>query len=101
PSSSRTATAPTRLGEFLATGLPVWVNAGIGDVDEIVQNGDHPVGVIVGQFEDHVLELAARSLVTLAEERSTRARCRTLAEERFSSDAAIEQYSRIYEELAR
>jgi glycosyltransferase involved in cell wall biosynthesis len=101
PSSSRTATAPTRLGEFLATGLPVWVNAGIGDVDEIVQNGDHPVGVIVGQFEDHVLERAARSLVTLAEERSTRALCRTLAEERFSSDVATEQYSRIYEELAR
>ncbi|MEQ9209860.1 MAG: hypothetical protein RLN96_08475, partial [Pseudomonadales bacterium] len=38
PVFSKKASAPTKLGEFLARGIPCLTNAGVGDVDEILQS---------------------------------------------------------------
>ena len=42
------ANSPTKFAEYLARGLPILTNAGIGDSDEILQQ--ERVGVIVEEF---------------------------------------------------
>lgn len=48
PSYSKLASSPTKLGEYLAMGLPVVTNAGVGDVERIVERVD--AGIAVADF---------------------------------------------------
>jgi len=46
---SKQSSSPTKIAEYLACGLPVIANAGVGDVDTLILK--HGVGVIVREFE--------------------------------------------------
>lgn len=48
-SYSTASRSPTKIAEYLACGLPVIANAGVGDVDTLILK--HGVGVIVREFE--------------------------------------------------
>ncbi|PYX68714.1 MAG: hypothetical protein DMG72_22540 [Acidobacteria bacterium] len=49
PSYSKLASSPTKIGEFLACGLPVLCNSGIGDTDDLLFT--NRVGVIFEKFD--------------------------------------------------
>jgi glycosyltransferase involved in cell wall biosynthesis len=98
PTPAKRASCPTKLGEALATGLPVAANPGIGDVDQLLGNG---VGVLVPEFAEHSYEAAARQLAQLLEDPATAGRCRRLAEERFDVRAAVFAYHDLYRELIK
>ena len=45
---SKIAASPTKIGEYLAAGLPVVSNSGVGDVDELIDRDR--VGVVLNGF---------------------------------------------------
>lgn len=97
PTWSKTATSPTRLGEFLACGKPVLANIGIGDVaDTLNETG---TGVAINKFDSDTLGRGLEKIVALADAKGISQRCRKAAEERYSLDAGVTEYSRIYESL--
>ena len=91
--------APTRLAEALASGVPVVTNAGVGDVEEIIRK--YRVGVIVDSVSRVDLLNAYNELSLLLLDEGLQRRCRETAEIIFSLDLAVARYSKIYKELAK
>lgn len=99
PSFAKTASAPTRVAEYLAAGMPVAVSAGVGDLEEIVES--ERVGVVVRDENGPALARAAAELRELAADAGARDRCRALARERFDLEAGAAAYSALYETIQR
>lgn len=95
---SRFARAPTKLGEFLATGVPCVCSGGVGDVDEILERDR--VGVILRETTDAARREAMRALVKLSEEPDIQARCAAAASGTFSLEEGVQAYDALYRELA-
>jgi glycosyltransferase involved in cell wall biosynthesis len=74
---SKLSSSPTKVGEYLAAGLPVVANSGIGDCDEILTG--NRLGVVLRDFSDAEYRRAAEELRTVIEDRSAHARCREFA----------------------
>lgn len=92
-------TFPIKFGEYLASGLPVVVNSGIGDCDEIIKKEN--VGVIIKDFSASEYKSSLDILRSLLKEGEVlRRRCRLAAEEYCSLAKGIESYWSIYKELA-
>jgi glycosyltransferase involved in cell wall biosynthesis len=97
---------PTKIGEYLAAGLPVVANKGIGDVEEILRGRgsetDGPVGVLVEEFTEEAYRRAVRDLLVLLEDPSIRERCRRVAEEQLDLERiGWPRYRGLYERLAQ
>jgi len=97
PFPSFRAVAPTKLGEFLASGVPCLSNAGIGDLEEILEGGS--VGVILRRHDRQGQEDAVGRLLELAANPETRQRCVDTARRYFSLEAAVQAYNRLYRSL--
>ena len=94
PLFSKQASCPTKLGEYLAAGLPVVVNAGVGDVDEWLTAAG--VGVIVQRFEGGEYRKSWDTLVAMAGDAGLRARCREAARDRFALADGVARYRAVY-----
>jgi glycosyltransferase involved in cell wall biosynthesis len=95
---SKTASSPTKFAEFLACGIPVVVNSGVGDMDGIIRR--EKVGVIAEGFSRESYRAAAEALKGLLEEGGAlKRRCRGAAENIFSLDGGCRQYEKVYREL--
>lgn len=77
PGYSKLSSSPTKIGEFLASGLPVLCNVGIGDTDELLI--ENRVGVLVEAFVRPSYIRALHDLDALAADITVRQRCRTVA----------------------
>jgi glycosyltransferase involved in cell wall biosynthesis len=87
------------VGEYLAAGLPVVSTAGIGDVDELLEEGR--VGVLVRELFPRAYEAAAREALELGRDAAARERCRAVAREKLSlTDVGIPRYDRLYRQVA-
>lgn len=89
------AAMPTKIAEFLAGGRPVVVNAGLGDMDALLQ--EHRCGVVLRGSDDAALDRAARELLGLIDDPATTRRCRRLAMTHFNIENAADQLMRVYE----
>jgi glycosyltransferase involved in cell wall biosynthesis len=99
PKPSLIAASPTKVGEYLAAGLPVVSGPSVGDTDAILR--EDRVGVVVEQFDDAAYERAAVAILEQANDPQIRARCRHVAHERFSlQDVGIPRYDALYRALA-
>jgi len=103
PAWSKRASCPTRMGEFLACGKPCLANGGVGDVaNDLQETGTGlalpPLGTENVDLTN--LDSALKTLFAMAADPEMRARCRIVAEERFSLASGVTAYSGIYEELA-
>lgn len=78
---SKRSSSPTKVGEYLAAGLPVVSTAGIGDCDRQLAEGR---GVLLASLDDAAYDAGARELARLLDDPGTRARCRAYAEEALS-----------------
>lgn len=97
PGFSRLATAPTRLAEYLAAGMPVAVSGGVGDLAGIVHA--ERVGVALEDDGDEALAEAAAELKRLAADTEVRERCRRVAAARFDISAGTRRYAEIYHRM--
>jgi glycosyltransferase involved in cell wall biosynthesis len=98
PAYSKIASAPTKLGEYLGCGVPCLGNAGVGDVEELIEG--RRVGVAVRDFSDAHLREGLSRLVALVHGDGVQQRCRETALESFSLERGAAQYDAIYRELA-
>lgn len=99
PCFSKLASSPTKFAEYLACGLPLITNAGIGDSDSLVN--DEAVGALVQDFNDGEYVTAARGIEKfLAEPEHTRQKARAVAERLFDvRRVGVERYARLYENV--
>ena len=99
PCPSKVSSSPTKIGEYLAAGLPVISTAGIGDVDELLTGSN--VGVLVRSFTQESYTAAAQAATELSDDPETRDRCREVAREQLALDAVgVERYDRLYRAVA-
>jgi glycosyltransferase involved in cell wall biosynthesis len=94
---SRLATSPVKVSEYLACGLPVIVNAGVGDSDDFV--AAQRVGAVVKDFNEGEYDRTLTTIETLLAG-GIRERSRTAAETYFDvKSVGLERYSRLYERV--
>ena len=91
-----TAVAPTKVAEFLASGRPILVSRGIGDLDSLIET--YKVGVSLEPGID--MRDSLLRFMELLKDPEIHIRCRQLAEEMFSMASAVEKYSSIYRKMA-
>jgi glycosyltransferase involved in cell wall biosynthesis len=92
--------SPIKFGEYLACGLPVIINTGIGDCDEIVLKEN--VGVVINKFSSDEFKRGIRELKVLLSEGDTlKERCKATAEKYFSLEMGVERYMNIYKRLGK
>jgi glycosyltransferase involved in cell wall biosynthesis len=100
PCYSKLSSSPTKLAEYLASGLPVICNTGIGDVDEVVEG--ERVGVVVRELSRAAYCEALREADELRREPDTAARCRATAARHFDLErVGGERYLRLYRRVLR
>lgn len=99
PTFSQVAASPTKVPEYLAAGLPVVSNAGIGDTDELLER--ERVGVLVREFGAGDFGRAAEEALRLADEPETAARCERAARAHFDLlTVGGPRYREVYRRLA-
>ena len=96
PGASLAGVCPTKIGECLACGVPVAVNAGIGDCDALIAH--HRVGVTVPHLSAEANDAAAGALLALSRDPALRARCRE-ASESFALERGVARYAETYVQL--
>ncbi|HEX2572613.1 MAG TPA: glycosyltransferase [Polyangia bacterium] len=100
PCFSKIASSPTKIAEYLAVGLPVVMNEGVGDGDELIR--EVPAVIGAGALGPAEIEAAAERLLTLAagERDALQESARRAAAARFSlAEVGVPRYRRIYRQL--
>jgi glycosyltransferase involved in cell wall biosynthesis len=97
PVFSKKGSSPTKLGEFLASGIPCFTNNGVGDVQELLEENE--VGVVVEEFNKEQKRNGVEQLRELVQEDNITNRCRTVAEEYYSLENGVAKYDELYRQL--
>ena len=99
PTFAQIAASPTKIPEYLAAGLPVVSNAGIGDMDNLLET--ERVGVVVSDFTNAEFARAADLALVLANDESVRQRCIEVGRRHFDLQAVGGQgYANVYRRIA-
>jgi glycosyltransferase involved in cell wall biosynthesis len=96
---SRVACSPTKVGEYLACGVPCLASAAVGDLKEILEASG--VGVALTGYSDAEMMSAVERIVSLAKDEGIRERCRTAATHFYSLSDGVSTYGRIYTRLSK
>ena len=92
---SKQSSSPTKIAEYLACGLLIVANSGVGDLDELILNNG--VGVLVDDFSKDSYLKALREIEALGD---IREQGRETAETEFDlTKVGGERYRRIYQRI--
>jgi glycosyltransferase involved in cell wall biosynthesis len=95
---SKLASSPTKNGEYLACGLPLVINAGVGDSDALIN--DWKAGVLIEEFTDAEFAEAGRNIAAIVAQPEVRKRARAVAEQLFDLNTiGLERYASLYERV--
>jgi glycosyltransferase involved in cell wall biosynthesis len=95
---SKIASSPTKNAEYLACGLPLIINSGIGDSDALID--DWNAGVLLEDFTDSEYAQAQTFIEAMAAKPDTRKRARAVAERLFDlQTVGVERYADLYERV--
>lgn len=98
PVFSKRFSSPTKFAEYLACGLPVSINAGIGDTDGVVEK--HKIGVVIDEFSRESYLSKINNLMEMMKDKNLLSeKCHWVAENKFSLKRGIAQYYYIYSKL--
>jgi glycosyltransferase involved in cell wall biosynthesis len=99
PCFSKISSSPTKIGEYLAAGLPVVSTAGIGDVDALLR--DNRVGALVEDLSIAGYEATVAALRELQEDPGLQQRCTDVARRNLDiREVGIPRYDALYCRLA-
>jgi len=93
-SFSKIASCPTKLPEYLAMGIPVVINTGIGDDDEIINNA--VCGVVLQSFSDDDVDKGITDIDQFVTPQSQAIQC---AMDHYSLDTGVNRYSAVYKTI--
>ena len=95
---SKLASSPTKNAEYLACGLPIVINSGIGDSDALVNATE--AAVLIEDFGEQDFELAWNTIRKAVEDPEIKAKARVAAEKIFDLETVgAERYARLYESV--
>lgn len=98
PTFAQIAASPTKIPEYLACGLPVVSNYGIGDTDSLLEN--EGVGVCLKNFEQDEMAEAATEIFRILSENEIMAKCVEAAYKYFDLSAVGGKgYRNVYRRL--
>ena len=98
PSFSKIASSPTKNGEYLACGLPLIMNAGIGDSDALIDEWN--AGVLLEEFTDAEYDAAGEAIEKMVAQPGVRQSARAVAERLFDlQTVGVERYAALYERV--
>jgi glycosyltransferase involved in cell wall biosynthesis len=98
PCFSKLSSSPTKIAEYLASGLPVVTNRGVGDVAEQIEADQ--TGAVVADFSRESYLTALREIENLRRKTDLSAACRASAAERFDLErVGGAKYRRLYQKL--
>ncbi|GEM_PF-369153 len=90
--------SPIKMGEFLASGIPVVINPGVGDTEEMVLSGG--AGVVVRSFDEKSYRDAVKAVLRLKSEGPALVkRCRETADSYLALDKGVCKYREIYKAI--
>ena len=95
PCYSKQSSSPTKHGEIMAMGIPVINNAGVGDVEGIVEK--YSAGIILKDFSQAELKRAADSIAKGLS--FDKVGIRNGAKEFYGLRNAVKKYQKIYDEI--
>ncbi|OIO78703.1 MAG: hypothetical protein AUJ89_06330 [Candidatus Omnitrophica bacterium CG1_02_43_210] len=95
PTFSMQATSPTKVAEYLGCGLPIVANTGIGDIEDYVLEGVS--GSLVRDFSKNSFDAALAGILNVSKNINTKQQCRKIAQKNLSLDAALSEYTNLYE----
>jgi glycosyltransferase involved in cell wall biosynthesis len=81
PCFSKQSSSPTKIAEYLASGLPMVCNRGVGDIDDLIETDR--VGTLIDEFNTDSYRAALERVEALLLEPSHRERCMASARSRF------------------
>ena len=95
---SKIASSPTKNAEYLACGLPLIINAGIGDSDALID--DWNAGALLEDLTDTEYAEAGTFIEAMAAKPGTRKAARAIAERLFDlQTVGVERYAALYERV--
>jgi len=98
PCMSKLASSPTKNAEYLACGLPLIINAGIGDSDALIT--DWKAGVLLQEFTEDEYTRIGKLIESMAAQPDVRKKVRAVAEEVFDLETiGAERYAALYERV--
>lgn len=94
PSYSKIASSPTKQAEYLACGLPIVANTGIGDSDTLISTNN--VGVLLATMTDDKFTRGLQQLTALLADPQLAQRCRLVATRELALTTGVSQYAEVY-----
>jgi glycosyltransferase involved in cell wall biosynthesis len=94
PCYSKLSSSPTKHGEAMAMGIPVITNAGVGDVQEIVEK--YKSGFVLKELNEENYKYVIQRLLT---DDFDKAKIREGAKEFYSLESAVQQYLKVYNNI--
>jgi len=99
PCYSKQASSPTKIAEYLASGLPIICNAGVGDLDKLIEEKN--VGSLLREFTPQAYLKTLNEIDLLRHETNLAERLRGVARQQFDLvSVGRKRYRRLYERLA-
>lgn len=98
PCYSKQSSSPTKIAEYLASGLPVICNAGIGDLDKLI--GEKRVGVLLREFTPQAYLNALQEVEIMRSDVNMAVRLSGVARQEFDLvNVGQTRYRRLYDRL--
>jgi glycosyltransferase involved in cell wall biosynthesis len=95
---SKIASSPTKNAEYLACGLPLIINAGIGDSDALVN--EWSAGALLEEFTEDEYARIGKVIQTMAADPDARNKARSIARQLFDLQTiGAERYAALYERV--
>jgi glycosyltransferase involved in cell wall biosynthesis len=100
PCYSKQSSSPTKIAEYLASGLPVICNTGVGDLDKLL--AESHVGALVSEFNPQAYLQALEEIEVMRSDETLAARLRRVARQQFDlNEVGGKRYRRLYERLMK
>ncbi len=95
PYFSKRASTATKLGEFLASGIPVLTNAGVGDHEKLITESGAGQILEFEKLDSYNFKEIFRKIRT----EETSKNCRAVAEQYFSLEKGVQAYKELYKDI--
>lgn len=94
PTFSKKASSPTKQGEIMAMGKPIFCNAGVGDTDMVIEK--YHAGEIISHFSEGSYKKAIDSFFVTSYDSSE---IKTGANEFYSLNSGVDRYEEVYKKV--